>query len=766
MHKIGYLILIFLFALATSCSVTKSIPANDALYNSATIKLRPADSSSKLHNKDLVAELNSLLRPVPNASFLGIKYKLLIYNLAGTPTGKGIRYWAKNKLGEPPVLASSVNITKNSGILQNRLENRGYFGATVAADSVTKKQQFFVTYTANITTQYTLQTVTFKTDSSAVGLAIQKTREATLLQPGKAYDLDIIKAERERIDAALKEEGFFYFNPDFIIVNIDSALGNHTVNLYLTLKKETPAKAKKSYSINDVIVYADYNLENDTASIHAKEQATRFNNFYIFDPEKKFNPKVFTRTLVFKPGDVYNRAAHNQSLNRLVSLGMYKFVRARFQEVDTMPGSHLNALYYLTPKQKKSLRLEVSALTKSNNSSGGEVSLNWLNRNFLKGAELFTVKVFGGLQKQVAAQQPTISTNRLGIEANLIVPRILAPFKFTTNSNYVPQTKSTLGYEIFQRNTQYTLSSAKASFGYIWKESAQKEHQLDIISLNLVQPRAITPEFQAQLDTNITLARSIEKQFIIGSNYNFNYNSQVTPNNKRNNFYFNGNLDMSGNLYGLLSGADVQAGKERTIFGLPFSQYVRTEIDVRYYLKTGPKNLLATRLLAGLGYAYGNSVSLPFVKAFFAGGTNDIRAFRARALGPGSYYAGNAAVLGFLPDQPGDIKLELNTEYRAKLFSFLYGAAFIDAGNTWLLREDAQRPGGKITNAFLNDIAVGAGLGLRVDVGFFVVRLDAAIPIRKPYVTGSKWVFNAIDFGNEDWRQQNLILNLAIGYPF
>jgi hypothetical protein len=246
MLKNGYLILLFLVTLATSCSVTKSIPANDALYNSATIKLRPADSSSKLHNKDLSEELYSLLRPVPNASFLGIKYKLLIYNLAGTPTGKGIRYWAKNKLGEPPVLASSVNITKNSAILQNRLENRGYFGATVAADSVTKKRQFFVTYTTNITTQYTLQTVTFKTDSSAVGLAIQKTREATLLQPGKAYDLDIIKAERERIDAALKEEGFFYFNPDFIIVNIDSALGNHTVNLYLTLKKETPAKAKKS----------------------------------------------------------------------------------------------------------------------------------------------------------------------------------------------------------------------------------------------------------------------------------------------------------------------------------------------------------------------------------------------------------------------------------------------------------------------------------------------------------------------------------------
>ncbi len=759
-----YFLLIFF---ASSCSVTKNIPDNDALYDGSTIKLKPANDSIKFNSKDVKEEMETLLRPSPNASFLGIKYKLFFYNLAGTPKGKGLSYWIKTKLGEPPVLGSSINLEKNRTLLENRFENRGYFGTPVTVDTVIKHKQLKVTYSAVVQPQYKIRNVSFVTDSGAIGSKLRELSKTSFLKTGNPYDLDVIKNERERIDANLKESGFFFFNPDFIIVNADSTVGNNQVDMYVTLKRETPDKAKNVYFINNVVVFADYNLENDTAIADVKALSVKYDDYYIYDPQKKFKPIIFSRNLVFKPDEVYNRQAHNLSLNRLVSLGVYKFVKARFQEVDSTHATDLNALYYLTPLPKKSLRFELSGLSKSNNSNGGELSLTWRNRNLLKAAELLSVKVYGGLEKQSSSQQPTVTTNRLGAEINLVVPRTISPFKFKTNRNFVPQTQATLGYELFQRNTQYTLSSSKASFGYIWKEKITTEHQLNIVSINLVQPRSITPEFQDSLNRNITLARSIEKQFIFGSTYNYNYNSQAQPNKKRINYYLNGNLDVSGNIIGLSKGANVAAGKEKTIFGIPFSQYIRTEIDFRNYIKFGKKSILASRALAGVGYAYGNSAALPFVKAFFAGGTNDIRAFRARGLGPGSYYAGNAAIVGFLPDQPGDVKLELNTEFRAKLFSVIYGAVFVDAGNIWLLKDNPQTPGGKFTNKFLNDFAVGTGAGLRVDISFFVLRLDVAFPIRKPYILdGSKWVIKDISFGNSEWRKENLVYNLAIGYPF
>jgi len=436
-----------------------------------------------------------------------------------------------------------------------------------------------------------------------------------------------------------------------------------------------------------------------------------------------------------------------------------------FEEVDIVCLPVLNAFYYLTPLPKKSLSFEVSGLSKSNNANGTELSVNWKNRNFLKGAELFTASVFGGFEKQVSGQQ-RVNTIRGGIDLNLVVPRIIGPFNIKSSSAFVPQTVVNAGYELFYRDTQYTLNSIKTSLGYRWKRSVKNQHEWSFLSVNYLRPTNITPAFQAQLDTNVTLARSIEKQFIIGMVYNYNYNSQAIANRKKHNFYFNGNADVSGNALGLVTGASVKDGNQKLILGTPFSQYIKGEADFRYYMRIGKNTVLANRALAGAGYAYGNSLTMPFVKEFFTGGANSIRAFRARSLGPGTFYAGKPKEV-YVADQPGDIKFELNTELRAKLVSILYGAIFVDAGNIWLFKEDPERPGGKFTNQFLSQFAVGTGVGLRADVSFFVIRADIAMPIRKPYITtGSKWVFNQIDLGNSEWRKANLILNIAIGYPF
>jgi outer membrane protein assembly factor BamA len=761
------LVLIYIFS---SCSNTKYLPKGQTLYTGSSIKYISTDSSAMSQKAVLKEELEAIILPKPNSSILGLRFKLWFYNIAGKPTGKGLRYIIKNKLGEPPVYARDVNFTKNRDIMINRLENRGYFKGRVSFDTTTKNKRTTAVFKVKPGVQYVLDTIRLPMDSSTLSTQIRKASRRSPLRRGKPYDLDVIKEERTRLDARLKQNGYFFFNENYLLAKVDSTIGNNKVNIYLEVKPQTPPEARRPYRIGDVIIYADYSIASDTS--FSKDKAIFYDSFYVVDPYKKFNPRMFRRNLRFHPGDLYNRRDHNLTLSRLVSLGVYKFVKARFEAVDTVKDARLNAYYYLSPNNKFAARAQVSALTKSNNSTGTDITLSLKNRNAFRSAEQLSISGFVGIESQIAGQQK-IGTRRFGGDIDLLIPRIIPHLGFGRNSDFVPKTRINAGYEFFRRTDQYTLNSFKTSYGWVWNSTVTTEHQFNPVALNYVSPTNITPAFQEQLDANITLRRSIEKQFIIGSNYNYNYNSQAKQNNKRHNFYFNGNVDISGNLLGLITGADILNGKEKKIFNTPFSQYVRLEADFRHYMAIGKVkrqriNQLVSRIIIGEGYGYGNSVTMPFIKQFFIGGTNSIRAYRARSLGPGTYYGGNVALTNsYLPDQPGDIKIEMNTELRFKLFSIVRGAFFVDAGNIFTNRTDPARPGSKFSKDFLKQLAVGTGLGLRFDLSFLVLRVDGAFPIRKPYLTGGPaWVLDKVNFGDSQWRKENLVLNLAIGYPF
>jgi len=737
-----------------SCSETKSLEEGQYLYDGAKIKINAKPPLTHKKEKELRNELETLLRPKPNGSFLGIKVKLLLYNFAGKPKGKGLRYLIREKLGEPPVLASYSAMEKNRAVLQNRLENRGYFKDTVMLDTTYKGRKLSAVYTAEIGLQYTIRNVVYPSSPDSLSQQIARMAPRSLLKKGQPYNLDVIKNERARIDTRLKQRGFYYFRPDNLLIRVDSTVGNQQVDMTLIIKKSTPEEAYKIYRINEVVVFANYDVHTDTTMDVAT--LPKFQGYTIIDPDKMFKPQIFSRALVFKSGDIYNRRDHDLSLNRLISLGVFKFVKIRFDEKDTAQNK-LNAYYYLTPTEKKSIRFEVSGLTQSDDANGGQFSVNWRNRNIFRGAELLTTTVYLGYLRQNLGKGIYTNTTKLGADINLYVPRVIGPVKFQTNSGFIPKTRFNIGYEYFNQSAEYTLNSFKASFGYVWKESITKEHTLEVLRVNLVNPTHIDSLYQLQLDTNIVLARSIEKTFIIGPTYNFNYNSQLQRNHNKNNFYFNGNIDLSANILGIASGANAQKnGVQKTIFSVPYSQYIRGEVDFRHYLSFSEYTVLASRLTGGMGYAYGNSYTMPFVKEFFAGGANDIRAFRSRSLGPGSYYAGNRDT-AFIADQPGDIKIEMNTEFRFKLFSVFRWAFFIDAGNTWTLRYDSSRVGSQFTNNWLNEIAVGVGTGLRLDISILLLRLDLGIPVREPWLPpNGQWVFDS----------RNAVINFAIGYPF
>lgn len=763
MNKPHFLYILFLTLFATSCSNTRYLSEGELLYTGAKLKIEGKETSKK-ENKALKTALKNIVRPKPNSSILGLRPKLYVYNIVGTPKKeKGLRYWLKTKVGEPPVLYSQVDLEYNKSILQNFVENNGYFNAHTSADSTRNGKKATAEYTIKPRKQYKIREVKFPTDSSAVSTAVRKTSKRSLLKKDQAYSLDVIKEERIRIDTRLKEKGFYYFNPDYLKVQVDSTVADHQVDLIVKVKEEAPKLAETPYKINKIIVYPNFSIGSDSLSI-ASDSVVKYNDFTIIDQENLFKPRIFDRALYFKKGDLYNRTNHNLSLNRLVNLGTFKFVKNQFKTSDTL-GNYLDAYYYLTPLPKKSLRLEVLAKTNSANYTGTELNLNWSNRNTFRGAELLTVSAFGGVEVQVSGQNNGFNVYRIGTEANLVWPRFISPFKFKSSSGFVPKTKATLGYEFQNRTQLYSLQTFKGSFGYLWKANERIEHLLNVTEITYASPQNVTALYQEQIVANPSLGKVIEKQLIFGPTYSFTYTNTLEK-RRKNTFYYKGTIDLAGNIAGLTTGANSKKGDTIKVFGVPFSQFIKIENEFRHYLKLSQDSQLASRIIVGAGFAYGNSGEMPFIKQFFIGGTNSLRAFRARSIGPGSY-DGSATAGSFLADQSGDLKLEFNTEYRAKIYGLVKGALFLDAGNIWLLNNNPEKPGAQFSKKFLNELAVGAGAGLRFDFSFLILRTDFAFPIRKPYLPdGQRWVLDQINFGDSSWRKENLVFNLAIGYPF
>ncbi len=757
--------------LIASCSATRRLKPGQYLYTGAEVILNP-DSSARIKDKNQVKKtLEVKTRPKPNKSFLGFKYKLFLYNLAAdTVKPRGLGNWLKNKVGEKPVLMSDVKIKYNNDVLKSYLISQGYLQAEVTGDTVLKKKTGKAIYTANTGIRYKINSITFPKDTGNLTSIVNQNKGNTLLKVGDFYDLDTYKNERIRIDNDLKENGYFYFSPDHLILRVDSTIGKNLVDVRVNIKNTVPEAALKPYTIKNINIYPNYTLRRD--SVLRSLKPLEYNDFSIYDNRNTFKPKLFDRLVFFKKGENYNRKDHNQSLNRLVNVGAFQDVRAEFLPIDSFRNNQLDLNIFLTPLKKNSLTFSVTGTNKSNGFVGSEVKVTQTTRNLFRGAEQLDISVGAGTETQVSGRG-TVASYSLSAEGKLTFPQFIVPFyKPRVTNAFIPKTVASLSAQLLGRDTVYKLVSFKGELGYNWKESARKEHNLNPIAINLVQPTERDSAALANLKLKTPgLENTLEEQFIIGSNYNFTYSTQLED-RRKNTTYFFGGLETGGNVWGAFVSKN-SSGK-RTLFGVPLTQFIRLETDLRNYHKINTNGLLwANRLNFGYGYAYGNSTSLPFVRQFFAGGSNDIRAFRARSLGPGTYQVDQTQTFA---DQGGDIKLMLNSELRFRIAGPLNGALFIDAGNIWLRKEDlgepgipnSARPGSafKFSRAF-SEMAVGTGAGVRIDAQIFVIRLDGAFPIRKPYLpSGQRFVFNEVDFGSRAWRRENFILNLGIGYPF
>jgi outer membrane protein assembly factor BamA len=760
--------LIILCLLMAACSGTKHLPPGEKLYTGADVKMESGEKISKKQKRLARKTAEDALYPKPNSSLLGMRFKLWRYMAAGDTAESKLKKWMK-RTGEAPVLIGNVKPMVTSSVIDAKLYNIGIFKSHTEHSIVEKKHTAKINYTSHIHQPFTVKELNYTVSDSSLSRIILSEKEKSLIKPGEDYNLGKLKNERNRIDNLLKNNGYFYFDPDFLLFKADTSESDKTVVFRLTLKDSVPQKALTVYRINHVYIDQAYSL-NERAITRVKDTIPYGDYLFLGKERQSFiRPSVITRSVFLRKKDVYARKNHTTTLNRLMSMGNFKFVSVKFTDSDTIAPGFLDVTILMTAIPKYAFKAEMDVVSKSNNYSGPRANVSVLDRNAFKGAELLNFSLAGSWETQLSGKNKNLQSYSLNPKIELIFPRFIVPFKMKrTSSIFLPKTRLSLSYDYLKRGNYFDMRSLQFIYGFKWKEDIRKEHELNPVNVSYTAVGHKSDAFIELLESNPFLKKSYEDQFIAGAGYIFTFNEQVLP-DKTVQTYFQLTSEVAGNTFSL---ANIMAGKKISsespalIAGSSYSQFARLSLDGRGYYNFPDKNKFALRLYAGLALPYGNSSTLPYIKQFFSGGPNSIRAFSINSVGPGIYNQ-NTDSLGFLR-LGGDVKLEFNAEYRFGIYRFLKGAIFTDAGNVWLLKSNPSTMGSPFSfSGFANEIAVGAGFGLRIDVSFFLLRFDLAMPLRKPWLEkNDRWVMDKINFASPSWRSENLILNVAIGYPF
>lgn len=765
---IKFLLIIMWSVFFVACSNMKYLPDNESLYVGADVIVEPQNTTGR---KNIRSELEEVIRPEPNSSFLGLRPSLWFYNVAGENANKGIRKWIKNKLGEAPVLLSQVDPHLIEELIINRLQNNGYFKGEATHEIVEKNNKAEVKYTVTVNKPYIFNEIKYPSGNDSLSAAIRRMQNKSLVYTGLQYNLDILRDERSRIDSELKNLGYYFFNPDFLVFVADTTVGEKRINIALNIKPDVPEKALLKYRFDKIFVMPQYSLGRRRAQTARRtSDTTYFNNYYFVERVNNFRHKILSRYIKIEEGSLYSKRDHDLTISRLMSMGTFKFVNIAYTDTVIDNEGKLDARINLTQLLPKTLKVDLEIGSKSNNYTGPSLITSLTNRNTWKGGELLKFSINGAYELQLSGKSKGFNSWEFGTGIQLITPRFIAPFKVSDASSvHIPKTKFDLQLKTLHRVEYYDMNGLNFTAGYIWRSTNTEEFEVNPIAINYSKLRNTTDTFNLLLDRNPYLRRTFEEQFTLGSTASYTLNTMAELPQKHQ-YYLNVMADVSGNLASLAH--RISTGEKSTderpyeILGSRYSQYSKLTTDFRYYLNFDDNNTLATRLMAGAGIPYGNSFVMPYSKQYFSGGSNSIRAFLPRSLGPGSYDVNEDDLTGYF-DQSGDIKLEFSAEFRFAIISVLKGAVFTDIGNVWLARDSEYLTGGEFTKNFINELAVGSGLGLRIDLSFFLLRFDLGIPLRKPYLPEKeRWVIDEIDFSSGAWRRDNLVINIAVGYPF
>ena len=699
-----------------------------------------------------------------------------------------VRRWLMETIGEAPVLYDQSLTNQSVKQMELYLKTTGHFHAEVTSEvsTNTSGRKAKVTYHIYGNTLYTIAHFTWQSSDTKILSVLEKNMSESLIKEGMQYNEDIFDKERERISSLMRNNGYYHFSKSFITFNADTSAGNQHMDLQLIIK---PYFVQSDDSLNKFTetshpvskigkIYFNVDFRHDASNIHLldttvvefrqhKKDTLAKIYYFIHEGDLKFKSKTLLKKCFLRTGDLIKINNAVMTNNGLASLGVFKYINIKFIESGTDINGYkiLDAQIDLSRIDKQTVTTELEG-TNSSGKLGISSNISYRNRNTLKGAESLSIRLRGAIEAQSLTDNQTDEDNIIdalpfntiegGIETELILPRFVMPFtdRFFTEKNS-PKTSFSAGV-VFQQRPDYIRYIGNLSFTYDWRENIQKIHQFSPVFLNLVR---IFPDslFLARIEQfSRPLQTSYKDHFISGFRYGYTFTNKSSTKTKKY-MLLRTNIENTGLLARLFSTvfAGAEAGQTYYLFGIRFAQYTKADIDYRQYFNITDKSALVLRCFGGIGIPYGNIDVMPFDKRFSSGGSNDIRAWKFRSLGPGSY----SDNLNF--DKTGDISLIGNIEYRFPVYDIVQSALFIDAGNIWMLKQYVDYPGGTFkANTFYKEFAVGAGVGIRLNFGFFIFRLDAAIPLHDPALPeGERWVgFTRIS------KRTNF--NFGIGYPF
>ncbi|MBL7950590.1 MAG: BamA/TamA family outer membrane protein [Flavobacteriales bacterium] len=750
----------------TACTGTKYATVERPLFTGYTVQFAQVPEADA---KSAELELMDVVTPQPNEGLFGFRPLVALYNMTGEPKrkGKGLRHLLKYKIATAPVYLDQVPAKDIDAAMSNRMNNRGYFSARTTHEVIRKGGKAELVFTVEPGRVHRMRTILYGDTALAsrdsLYRRIGRAQGASTLKAEQPYHLAALVNERARVADGLRNAGFYRMNADLLEFAADTSVGDHQVDLRLRVKGEAGANERRRYTIGSVHVHGDHD------DLLPPTDTTKVDSLWYIDYLGMYRPHTITRGVFIQPGRYFSQRRLDATRQYLASYGVFGSVAVDLTD-DTLRAGVLNADVILTPQERFSLFSELNAISKSNNFAGPGLKVGWRDRDLFRGAEVFTADLSGRFETQLAGAGKGTNAYEISAKTALSIPRLLLLGRLKSTRQFAPTTRIDLGYGLFRRIGLYGLESANLGYSYVWRQNRFVWHDVRVPEVSYNNLYYTSDQFNAFLGLNPSIRRSFEEQFIIGVGYTYTRTNQQGKAD-RDWWMFSIGADEAGGLTSLVSSA-VEGPRTEDgyrLFGERYAQYVRFRVEGRWFQGLGRNgSQLATRVLAASAHPYGNSSTVPYVKQFFSGGTNSLRAFRARSVGPGSYDPerngsgeGNSS---FLVDQVGDIKFELNVEYRFPISGIVKGALFTDAGNVWLQQDDPQRPAGEFRwqNA-VNELAVGAGFGLRIDPEVIVIRLDLATPLRRPELPqGDRWVF-------DDQRPQvfdNLVLNIAIGYPF
>lgn len=758
-------------AALSSCSTTKRLAKGEVLYTGVKKMTFTSEVDSLKIPGGVTSAASQPLNVAPNNPLwspywrTGIPIGLWAWNYLYTPKEKGFKHWLFKRLAKEPVLISKVRPDLRVKVSDQIFENHGYFGVQGDYELRPNKhkpdKKAKVNYRFTVPAPHTYDSIEYLTAPGEVGRIVDSLRAGTLLRTGAVYNLDTLVAERSRITTALRSLGYYYFRPEYISYTADTTQTPYKVELRMRLAEGIPPAAMRPYRVGGVSV----SLRNPSPG--PVDTMTLGPVRVRYQKPLKIRPRILKGMIALSPGQVFNVEAQNTTQTNLNKLGIFNSVSLTVPPLDSL-GEKCDSLdVHIAATFDKPMQADFEAdlTSKSNSYLGPGVTFGLRHNNVFKGGEVLALNLTGsyewqtGNKNQYETKPTAVNSYEFGLNASLGIPRILAPgFRYKVPA-FPAQTTYKIGADLMNRPKYFRMLSLNLSAGYDFRTSRFSSHSLTVFKLTYNKLLHTSHEFDSTMLQNPAVALSFSNQFIPSISYTYTFD-KTYGRRQNNRFVFQSTITDAGNI---LAGIYDIFGSHGTkkLFGSPFSQFVKGTIEAKWYHKIGMNNTLASRLMVGAGYAYGNSQVMPYSEQFYIGGANSIRAFTVRSLGPGSYRPPKDQVNGYW-DQTGDFKLEANVEFRFKMLGRLGGAVFVDAGNIWLLKNDPQRPGGTLrAKGFWNDIALGTGVGLRYDISVLVLRLDLGVGIHTPYSNpDKKGYYNIQSF------KDGLGLHLAIGYPF